>query len=236
VAERPILFQGAMVRALLAGTKTQTRRALKPQPPKHTVAVGRWQDPPGYDAAYWAFVREGPVEHDHPFGGAEIHGEPWRAAFGQPGDRLWVRETWAPEQYDAHATSIVESETSTRKPAYRADFVGEPAYKWKPSIHMPRAASRITLEVVGVRVERLHEISTADCYAEGAPGGHSAIPGYAYDATPLEHYRHVWNSINGPGSWDANPWVWVIEFRRADTATSGVAATAKTADGGVTDA
>ena len=78
---------------------------------------------------------------------------------------------------------------------------------------MPRWASRITLEIASVRVERLNDISEADCIAEGCAGGHGAIPGYAYAATPFEHYRALWESINGTGSWDMNPWVFVIEFR-----------------------
>lgn len=81
---------------------------------------------------------------------------------------------------------------------------------------MPRWASRITLEITGGRGERLNDISDADCIAEGCPGGHGSIPGYAYSATPSEQYRHIWESINGPGSWAENPWVWVIEFRRVD--------------------
>lgn len=108
---------------------------------------------------------------------------------------------------------------------YRADFLGdvhgpdgekssEGRYRsWRPSIHMPRAASRITLEITGVRAERLQEISDADCIAEGTPGGHGAIPGYLYNATPNEHYRWLWDDINGRGAWEINPWVWVLKFR-----------------------
>lgn len=81
---------------------------------------------------------------------------------------------------------------------------------------MPRAASRILLEITSVRAERLNSISEVECRAEGATGGHGSIPGYPYSATPREHYRHIWESINGAGSYDANPWVWVIEFKRAE--------------------
>ena len=84
---------------------------------------------------------------------------------------------------------------------------------------MPRWASRITLEIVNVRVERLQDISEADAIAEGTPGGHGAIQGYGYNGTPSEHYRSLWESINGPGSWDSNPWVWVVAFTRLESTT-----------------
>lgn len=253
--ERPILFQGAMVRALLPGTKTQTRRAMRPQPPLHTVAVGRWQDPPGFDAAYWAFIREGAVEHDHPFGGAEIHGEPWRCPYGQPGDQLWVRETWGyfdPDggnqefNEDGPASSFRDEMMQEgnalrdywrRRIAYAASWQ-EPRYgsgpsapkRWRPNIHMPRWACRIVLEVTAVRAERLQAISEADAIAEGIEPigytGENAGP-YRYslrDAagstnfrTAVEAYRFLWESINGAGSWDVNPWVWVVEFRKVAT-------------------
>ena len=86
--------------------------------------------------------------------------------------------------------------------------------KWKPSIHMPRIASRIELEVVCVNVERLQHISEAECIAEGCHGGHAAIPGYGYAATATEHFRHLWQALYGKDSWDENPWVWAIEFKQ----------------------
>ena len=170
--ERPILFSAPMVRAILAGTKTQTRRAVKldatPEPKYSRDVVLRYRCP-----------------------------------YGQPGDRLWVRETW---MYGQGST-----------PIFRADVLVTPKDQvWRSPIHMPRAASRITLEITGVRVERLQDISEADAVEEGAPGGHGAIPGYGYNALPGEHYRHVWESINGPSSWDANPWIWAIEFKRVE--------------------
>ncbi|WP_287915916.1 hypothetical protein [Comamonas sp.] len=87
--------------------------------------------------------------------------------------------------------------------------------RWRPSIHMPKAFARIRLEITGVRVERLQQITEADCIAEGAPGGHGSIPGYPYSATPLEHLRHIWESTGG--DWAANPWVWVIDFKTIST-------------------
>lgn len=153
--ERPILFAGPMVRALHAGTKSQTRRVIKPQPGPRTTEAFRGAD------GVWRF--------SYPTARAPVSDGEWdaRCPYGAPGERLWVREAWAPEQYDTSATTIAELETSVRKPAYRADFRGEPAYKWRPSIHMPRKASRILLEVTDVRVERLQDISEADAIAEG---------------------------------------------------------------------
>mgnify|MGYP003440424383 FL=1 len=222
MTDRPILFSGPMVRALLDGSKTQTRRVVKQQPPQNTVAIGRWQDP-GPRPAWWAFLRDGPVDHDHPFGGAEIHGEFWLSPYGDAGDRLWVRETFVQgwplgddgcvDQYDA------DGKEKPMKTFYRAtspdlnwcDGGDDCPIKtpWKPSIHMPRWSSRITLEITGVRVERLQDISRGDAMAEGCP-----FPNMAQGDDPRAWYAQLWNSINGPGSWDANPWVWVVEFRR----------------------
>ena len=223
--ERPILFQGPMVRAILPpGVKTQTRRAMRPQPPQHTVAVGNWQDPPGYDPAWWAFTREGPVEHDHPFGGASIHGEPWRCPYGKPGDQLWVREGYSGPY---SLTGKPPRDWPTDAPVWRwAD--GHPEYgdwtKPKPGMHMPRWASRVQLEVLDVRVERLQEISEEDAIAEGvervATGKYRDYLNMDFPLffdTAKESYRSLWGSINdtdGPTSWDANPWVWAVEFRR----------------------
>ena len=183
--ERPILFSAPMVRAILAGTKTQTRRVLR-------------------DGTWW--TKEHGVIRMAPAGLACTGFAPVPCPYGSPGDRLWVRETWARNEDQLSDTRM---DTSL---VYRAD--GETRAKdngtdkpWRPSIHMPRWASRITLEIAGVRVERLQDISTADCWAEGI----AASP----DVDPVHEYRDLWESINGPGSWDANPWCWVLEFRRA---------------------
>ena len=206
MTDRPILFGAPMVRALLAGTKTQTRRVVKPQP--RTV-----DEKPRHLPNEWGF-----------WGGSyPDHGSAVRCPYGAPGDRLWVRETWA----------LVDDRS---KPAttrsgvlYRATDRRERSFsgseKWRPSIHMPRWASRITLEVTGVRVERLQDISEEDAKAEGAahriaPGGDlsavfDALPGE--EAAPIgyqAHFRDLWESINGAESWAADPWVWVVSFRR----------------------
>lgn len=193
---RPILFSAPMVRAILDGRKTQTRRVVKPQPV--------YKDGLGLD---W-FNRKG--EWIGFTGQAVSHGystDAYRCPYGQPGDRLWVRETWAVRGL---AWGMKPSQAAKiASPAawrYAADDTTGWQHGWKPSIHMPRAASRITLEITGVRVERLQEIKTGDCWAEGIP----ASP----DVNPWHEYGDLWESINGPGSWNANPWVWVVEFKR----------------------
>lgn len=195
--ERPILFSAPMVRALLAGTKTQTRRVYK------TKNGGVWPYPndiPGMRQAARA------------------------CAYGQPGDRLWVRETFVQGWDHDPVTDRIKRYDSDGKQIpiktwYRADGADigwcdadgwEANTPWKPSIHMPRAASRITLEITSVRVERLQDISVADCIAEGIARGGPENP----DGIEKREYRELWESINGPSSWIANPWVWVIEFKR----------------------
>lgn len=208
--ERPILFSAPMVRAILSGEKTQTRRTVRPQPD-----VAR----PGDISTGTAFAARSTSDDKH-LGrlGAVI-----QCPHGQPGDRLWVREAW---QHANHPDGPYRSGVTVH---YRADYIDDPhgpggekspegRYRtWRPSIHMPRAASRITLEITGVRVERLRDISEADALAEGltpTPGGWwSGAEGQAAP-TPQGAYALLWDSINGPGSWGANPWVWVIEFRR----------------------
>ena len=113
--------------------------------------------------------------------------------YGQPGGRLWVRETFEDCESALHSCVL-----------YRADG-GTPGTKWTPSIHMPRWASRITLEITGVRVERLQDISEEDAISEGTPFPCGGWVG---------GYQKLWESIHGPGSWDLNPWVWVVEFKR----------------------
>lgn len=198
--ERPILFSAPMVRALLAGTKTQTRRVVKPAP--QTVRNHRSAAWDGDPAELMKLLTTAGR----------------RCPYGQPGDRLWCRETWLTVNGD--------------DTFYRADYLHDPAgdrahgVAWKPSIHMHRSRSRITLEVTGVRVERLQDISEADALAEGVtplPGGDMWTAGGLYDgplhaARPQWAYRRLWEQINGPESWAANPWVWVVEFRRLEAA------------------
>ncbi|WP_434033667.1 hypothetical protein [Cupriavidus sp. a3] len=214
--ERPILFSGSMVRAILDGRKTQTRRIVKLP---HNNPLGVWEpttmggENGGRTAAGETVPLQGAIWHTRT-------GECLCSPYGQHGDRLWVRETWAqPVPLDPGPT------------VYRADYPAcvPPGYEriptadeitWKPSIHMPRALCRLRLEVTGVRVERLNDCSEADAIAEGiekTTNGFWSLYGQAgVDGTysPRASYRALWDSINGAGAWEANPWVWVVEFRR----------------------
>jgi hypothetical protein len=141
-------------------------------------------------------------------------GNGWlKCPFGVPGDRLWVRETWGDGEENNCEPGVYYRATD---PAWDEEETG---FRWKPSIHMPRWASRITLEVTGVRVERLNDISEADAETEGCRA--EVISGTAgYDdqgvISAVEKFRELWESINGPGSWAENPWVWVVEFERIE--------------------
>lgn len=199
--ERPILFSAPMVRAILDGRKTQTRRVVKiPSTPKL------------YSESDWMIDCV-------PIG---------KCPYGQLGDRLWVRE----------AFMYLDNRDGGRKVHYCAggddmqitagkddDWRG--STKWKPSIHMRREYSRITLEVVDVRVERLQEISYEDAIAEGVSdmtallhdewqpsNGESGDDCARRLRWPQPLYQQLWDSIHGPSAWDTNPWVWVVEFRR----------------------
>lgn len=221
--ERPILFSGAMVRALLAGTKTQTRRVVKPQP--DTAHDG---EPYWFIGGYrvWAY-RPAPAVP------LRAGGNPLPCPYGQPGDRLWVRETFVQGwDYDPVTDRIKRFDSDGRhipiKTWYRADATDigwcdadgwEANTPWKPSIHMPRAVSRITLEITSVRVERLQDISNADAMAEGIvlqpDGGYGLADTTHYHSTdPRQSYFSLWEAINGDGSVQANPLVWAVEFRR----------------------
>lgn len=178
MSDRPILFSAPMIRALLAGTKTQTRLAWRVQPPPG-VRIGWTPDS--------------------------------KTPYGQVGDRLWVRETWAV----SHALDHLKPREVPQGAGlvYYAATENLGGLLKRPSIFMPRWASRITLEITGVRVERLQAISEADARAEGVePAATHNRPGAI--ATCFGAYSVLWESINGPGSWDANPWVWCVSFKR----------------------
>lgn len=217
MTERPILFSAPMVRALLAGTKTQTRRVLKPQPPADTYTVGTYHHPDPRPR-FWAWTNS-PTRPEC----ANLSDWCRPCPYGQRGDRLWVRETFM----DLRGTGV-EHRPDPRGPlqryAYQADTppgsFGDEArkeygLKWKPSIHMPRAACRILLEIVSVRVERLQAISDADLECEGLQETIDA--GIDHDGYPRDAWRALWSSINGADSWAADPWVWVVEFRRVQS-------------------
>lgn len=195
---KPILFSTPMVLALLAGTKTQTRRAIKPQP---DISDGRpleiWYGWP-------SIARSGTEYHNI------------TPPFGRPGDVLWVRETWT-HGYPFTADPYL----------YRATYEGGAFHKWKPSLFMPRQACRLFLEIVSIRVERLQDISEQDSVAEGVYCYSQDDPeqndykNYLYRGdddwgvvTAKQSYSSLWESINGIGTWNANPFVWAIEFKR----------------------
>ena len=198
--ERPILFSAPMVRAILAGTKMQTRRVVKPQP---TEGGLEWATACGGDFAAWQDPLLLLDEHSEDGGPCQR-----QCPYGQPGDRLWVRESFCPiYPQDPHYNSGRPIEYDYRATYKHGDRLGDligAKKKWKPSIHMPRAASRITLEVTDVRVERLGDVSESDARAEGVQS--------------VAEFKELWASINGPSSWGANPWVWVVSFRRMSDA------------------
>lgn len=213
--ERPILFNGPMVRAILDGTKTQTRRVMKHQPAKGWAfesppVFGRITSPHPKKGRFGVLIRRG-VGTDFP----ETDLIP--CPYGQPGDRLWVREAW---RTVAEADAIPPRDMDE---AFRLWFEVEAPHqpgagKYRPPMFMPRWASRITLEITRVRVERLQDIREGDAIAEGCTStvmvnedGEDYTGHYA-----TEEYQDLWESINGPGSWGQNPWMWVIEFKRVE--------------------
>ncbi|TRM53255.1 hypothetical protein YH64_009140 [Achromobacter sp. LC458] len=208
--ERPILFSGPMVRAILAGNKTQTRRAVK-------EPISGWLN----NANGSHKVMDGQVfnySFDQHLG---------NCPYGKPGDRLWVRETWA---FGIHALAAKRDEDGPFVYAADGTTHGRLCERWRPSIHMPRHACRLMLEITGVRVERLNDISEEDVDAECFGGDYPTrvlpdlFPGHPDDWSHLsmeQCFQRLWESINGPGSWDANPWVWVVEFRVLHPRTDG---------------
>ncbi|WP_457927273.1 hypothetical protein [Pseudomonas aeruginosa] len=202
--ERPILFTGPMVRAILEGRKTVTRRVVKPQPD----FLGSMVDP------------------NTPFKtlDAGLHAR-ITCPHGHPGDRLWVREAWAA---DAQVDAIAPRDLSQGEPIwYPADFSVRQTGcsmiskgRGRPSIHMPRWASRILLEITAVRVERLQDISEEQALAEGVHGEPCDHARQAcsdigcWGDTAKGAFGFLWEQLNGAGAWQANPWVWVVEFKR----------------------
>lgn len=202
---RPILMHGRSVRNLLAGRKTHTRRIAKLNAAGRVERGGRQWHIDDPDA-----IKASPK--------------------GLPGDLLYVRETWATVNTEWGPGLAYKADDSFWQPEYDGEdfgagpsfnyekypgeycmwygdlIRGEPDHRWKPSIHMPRWASRITLRLTDVRVERVQEISQADSLAEGIR------PSPDFDSTPHELFKRLWNDTNGPGAWDRNDWVWVYAF------------------------
>ena len=224
--EYGMIFNGEMVRAILDGRKTQTRRVMKVQPsdgfhPTHN----------GYDLdlnAHWytpgVVDKNGylqPAKKDV-FGVADEN-EGYTCPFGAVGDRIWVREAFqgplVSEEFLEEYRAYPEKFENPEYCEYAADGGPRPEYcdlddnlrhGWRPSIHMPRWASRLTLEITSVRVERLRDLSEDDAKSEGiTPPSGGVLPGWEYRI----NFRELWMSIYGSDNWEANPWVWVIEFK-----------------------
>ena len=202
--ERPIHFSAPMVRAILDGSKTQTRRVVK----QDREGLLDCEPTPAWDA-FWQCVA---------------------CPYGKPGDRLWCRETFAIVPRTAYARSegvqqMLRPDDDHDAAIYRAGWDrSNGGFRWRPSIHMPRWASRILLEIVSVRVERLQDISEDDARAEGIAYS-ERFEGYCTGEAehfnshdPRQSYFSLWEAINGAGSVAANPWVWVVEFKRIDVA------------------
>lgn len=186
IKERPILFSAPMVRAILEGRKTVTRRPVK--------GVGLvWLD---------NFKPEYVADPDNNL-----------CPYGKPGDRLWVRETFNQTNPGA-LDGVYYYRADGRFPKCIGGGRFTSAESWKPSIHMPRAASRILLEITDLRVERLQDISNEQALAEGVKSAEPDIDPDGNDYSPCELFGGLWTMINGMESWNANPWVWVVEFKR----------------------
>lgn len=191
--ERPIIFSTEMVQKILSGTKTQTRRVIKPQPFYSEMRAR-------FNGDSWEFIFNPEFGFSKPF-----------CPFGRVGDRLWVRESWCKNVQPSGYTV-----------SYKARLDYQPSLteqKWISPLFMPRMYSRITLEITKLCVERLNDISEKDAIAEGCLGLHLQHRDAPQTfLKPQEHFAHVWDEINGKKgfAWAANPFVWVIEFRRVE--------------------
>lgn len=205
MAEKPILFSGEMVRAILDGRKTMTRRTrglnrFNGQPDRWRIEGNMMAFDGGFD-----YVKTSPCP------------------YGRPGDLLWVRETWRPFTANGSIDAAVQyrADSKIEQVSMTVDYINrfpESPDRWRPSIFMPRWASRITLEVTAVRVERLQDISEEDAMAEGI----SPITDSLSNCNGSVYYfRSLWDSINSKRGygWDVNPFVWVVEFRMVSDAT-----------------
>ncbi|EAW6601169.1 hypothetical protein LKS62_004819 [Salmonella enterica] len=204
--ERGMIFNAEMVNAILSGRKTQTRRPIKWKQTRFTEIAER------DDGSLWPWAED-----------CERGGDIWFACpYGEIGDRIWVRETFRVHSRATDVATLVYrasvrnswTEQTHRVPIAVCDKPATPE-KWTPSIHMPRWASRILLEITDVRVERLRDLSEEDAKSEGiTPPAGGVLPGWEYRI----NFRDLWMDIYGTDSWEANPWVWVIEFKRVEGA------------------
>ena len=228
--ERGMIFNGEMTRAILDGRKTQTRRPIKWKQTRFTE-IGERED-----GSHWPWSED--AEHACDF---------WHPCpFGAVGDRIWVRETWSSDFANYYPNDRVwyAADNNRRldievvdgvRGIYSPESDVHVPFRWRPSIHMPRWASRILLEITDVRVERLNAISPEDAESEGLErtnftgfGDEPGLPSYPepdvyfdplkkqWKEYPPEAFAGLWESIYGEGSWQANPWVWVIKFKRVE--------------------
>ena len=212
---RPISFSAPMVRAILDGRKTQTRRIVTPQPIQYKWGSLMFERRDGRELREWPNDKGRIIED---------------CRFGKVGDRLWVRESWAQDSEDGalfYRADIGDGGDADDWERNRLE--GAPNYRWRASMFMPRWASRILLEVTDVRLERVKDITGMDAKCEGAPVPDDAVANGTHLAWARGWFRLLWGEINGADSWDANPWVWVIEFKRVHSGgekmTSGTAET-----------
>ncbi|UAN58976.1 hypothetical protein [Serratia sp. JSRIV004] len=231
--ERPMLFNGDMVRAILDGRKTQTRRVMKPQPEPCDYVDEHGKPRGGHSWPSNIFQTMLHVEEELQNGKGDWVGLVGDACpFGDIGDRLWVRETFM----DLTGTGIEAITGQFEGYTYRADTTPygdevrkEYKLKWTPSLHMPRKACRLVLEITAVRVERLNDISEEDAKAEGVGSATwfaaNGVPEDKWESlgehealqpSHINRFATLWESIYGAESWQANPWVWVIEFKRVE--------------------
>lgn len=208
--ERGMIFNGEMVRAILDGRKTQTRRIMKLQPEilgsgLRYITESRKQNEVG---KYFWCISDAL--------GMRARSAVFACPFGDVGDRIWVRETYRVHSRATDVATLVYrasvrnswTEQTHRVPVAVCNKPATPE-KWTPSIHMPRWASRILLEIIDVRVERLNSITESDAEAEG-------VTDTGFGDLLVDGFRYLWKSIYGDDSWQANPWVWVIEFKRVE--------------------
>lgn len=210
--EKPVLFGAEMVRAIMECRKTQTRRIINKLNGFGDITEFKVSDTRGYD---WTFRNKrmlwNDLRHDELMAAC-----PW----GKPGERLWVREAWQPWQLNGDPAvlyradkAILPCEEASKYQVFAAEL------PWKPSIHMPRWACRLMLEITGIRVERIQDISEDDAIAEGCKAEYHEIPDSPFSPgeiaghSAFEDFASLWHEAY-PDSWDRNDWVWVIDFKK----------------------
>ncbi|HHL1518096.1 TPA: morphogenetic protein [Klebsiella pneumoniae] len=229
MTERGMIFNAEMVRAILDGRKTQTRRIMKVQPESNQLGLLLITDSTKHSDIgkyHWA---ESNATGNH------VRSKLFSCPFGAVGDRIWVRETWSSDFANYYPNDRVWYAADNNRQLdievvdgvrgiYSPESDVHVPFRWQPSIHMPRWASRILLEITDVRVERLNAISEEDATAEGVPPAGSLLPDYLGTfltpkgdfATAKVAFQRLWESIYGEESWKANGWVWVISFKRVE--------------------